>query len=226
MLALLEKTLSAQLGWRCAYFGIIARLTRGKGCACLAKACEAARDVKWHDETMDERSLSALQAHRPTLRIQWEALLRAAPVTSPLANPDALVHLMEWTLDQVFRELSPAATRRKSALPPRPPCPCGLNPLIAYFATAKTSLHEALRVCSSGGPINPADAEEMELALEIVARREIATFCTLCLHNEHRNRHEPATEGRKHASEKTGKKAPLQNTSPPPGKGTQAAVSP
>jgi len=178
-------------------------------------------------QPMDERSLSALQAHRPTLHVKWEARLRAAPVTSPLANPDALVHLMVWTLDQVFRELTPGSTRRKSALPPRPPCPCGLNPLIAYFATAKTSLHEALEVCSGGGPINPADAEAMELALEIVARREIATFCTLCLHNEHRNRHEPNPDQATRASPAhPGKKTALQNTPRPAGKGPQAALAP
>lgn len=140
---------------------------------------------------MDEHSLSSLQAYRPTLRAQWEVRLRAAPVTSPLANPDALVHLMEWTLDQVFRELAAKHPRRKSPRQPRPPCPCGLNPLIAYFTTAKISLHEALAVCAGGKPIDPADAEEMEHALEIVARREIETFCALCLHNDRRNRHEP-----------------------------------
>lgn len=177
---------------------------------------------------MDERSLSALQAYRPTLRINWEARLRAAPVTSPLANPDALVHLMVWTLDQVLRELALGATRRKTTLPPRPPCPCGLNPLIAYFNTAKASLHEALAVCSGGGPINPADAEEMEQALEIVARRELATFCSLCLHNEHRNRHEPYSETENHAHEKSCRKSTLQNTPPPPGKRvqSQAALGP
>lgn len=175
---------------------------------------------------MDERSLSALQAYQPTLRAKWEARLRAAPVTSPLANPDALVHLMQWTLDQVFRELTPVATRRKSGLPPRPPCPCGLNPLIAYFSTAKISLHEALEVCSGGSPINPVDAEEMEHALEIVARREIATFCALCLHNDHRDRHEPLPLKTKASAETSGRKSTLQNTRPPAGKGPQAALAP
>ncbi len=147
-------------------------------------------------------------------------------MTSPLANPDALAHLMVWTLDQVFRGLFSATTRRKTALPPRPTCPCGLNPLIAYFATAKASLHEALEVCSGGGPINPSDAGEMEHALEIVARRELATFCSLCLHNEHRNRHEPHSEKEKPADEKSGRKSTLQNTKPPAGKGSQAALAP
>jgi hypothetical protein len=175
---------------------------------------------------MDERSLSALQAYGPTLRTKWEARLRVAPVTSPLANPDALLHLMVWTLEQVFRELSLGTTRRKSSLAPRPPCPCGLNPLIAYFATAKSSLHEALEVCSGGGPIDPSDAQEMEHALETVARREIATFCALCLHNEHRNRHEPLSGKDKHATGKSVKKSPLQNTRPPAGKGNHAALTP
>ena len=175
---------------------------------------------------MDESSLRTLQAHRPTLRIQWEARLRAAPVTSPLANPDALVHLMEWTLDQVFGELAPGTILRKITPPPRSPCPCGLNPLLAYFSTAKISLREALELGSGGGPINPSDAEEMEESLEIVARREIATFCALCLHNEHRNRHEPHGDKEKSASDKPGKKSTLQNPPRPAGNGPQAALTP
>ncbi|HTJ77827.1 MAG TPA: hypothetical protein VL357_02425 [Rariglobus sp.] len=186
------------------------------------------RAGNWHDENMDERSLSALQAYRPTLRTKWEARLRAAPVTSPLANPDALVHLMEWTLDQLFRELTAMAARRKNSLPARPSCPCGLNPLIAYFATAKVSLHEAMEKCSDGNPINPTDAEEMEYALEIVARRELATFCSLCLHNEHRHRHEPHPHEQKSAhAAKHGKRSPsLVIPPPPPGRRDQAALSP
>lgn len=175
---------------------------------------------------MNERSLSALHAHGTTLRTKWETRLRAAPVTSPLANPDTLIHLMVWTLEQVFRELLPGTTHRKPSLAPRPPCPCGLNPLIAYFETAKSSLHEALEVCSGGGRINPADALEMEQALETVARREIATFCALCLHNEQRNRHEPHASKNKAGTEKPGKKSSLQNTRPPAGKVNQAALTP
>lgn len=167
---------------------------------------------------MDERSLSALQAYRPTLHRQWEARLRAAPVTSPLANPDALVYLMEWTLDQLFRELAASHARRQAT---RPPCPCGLNPLIAYFATARLSLHEALAVCAGGAPVNTRDAEEMEQALETVARREIANFCALCLHNDRRDRHE-SPAGRRGAHTPGGDKRPA---SKPAGEGkAQAAV--
>ncbi len=79
---------------------------------------------------------------------------------------------------------------------------------------------------SGGGPINPANAEEMEYALEIVTRRELATFCSLCLHNQHRNRHEPHSQKANLADEKTGRKSTLQNTRPPAGKGSQAALAP
>jgi hypothetical protein len=167
---------------------------------------------------MDERSLSALQAYRPTLHRQWEARLRAAPVTSPLANPDALVYLMEWTLDQLFRELAAPHARRQT---PRPPCPCGLNPLIAYFATARLSLHEALKVCAGAEPLNARDIEEMEQALETVARREIANFCALCLHNDRRDRHEsPAVRNGAHTP--AGDKRPASK--PAGGEKTHAAL--
>ena len=52
---------------------------------------------------MQDELMSALLARRSQIRGRWEALLRVERASSPLANPDALVHLLDWTIDEVFR---------------------------------------------------------------------------------------------------------------------------
>jgi hypothetical protein len=130
---------------------------------------------------MNERCLRALQARRPTLTCQWEALLHAAPVNSPLGHPDTLVHLMERTLDQVFHDLNhPSARKRQPGLP-ADFCRCGRNPLVAYFATALLAFQTTLDQCANEGPVSRDDADEVKRALNRIARREMMTLCALCL---------------------------------------------
>jgi hypothetical protein len=135
---------------------------------------------------MHESFLRALQIHRPTLRARWEALLRAEPVNSPLGHPDALVHLMDWTLDRLLAESRRPRLRRHagrgslSGL-----CPCQRNPLLAYFATAERALVETLFVAGGEMPdldsyAREAGLEELKLHLTAIARAEIETLCTVC----------------------------------------------
>ncbi len=137
---------------------------------------------------MQDALLRALQAYRPTLRQRWEILLRARPATSPLANPDTLVHLMDWTLDCLFDELRGAPSRRRPAAGAPPPCPCGLNPLIAYFETAGKAAEDTF--CNDIPDTHRFTVLEREAALvelkgaiKGVARREIDSFCAVCLHS-------------------------------------------
>ncbi len=143
---------------------------------------------------MQDGLMRALLTHRPTLRQRWESLLRAQPPTSPLANPDALVFLMEWTLDRLFEDLRNAPSRRRPAartgvaLSEPPPCPCGLNPLIAYFQTAEKALEEIycpdiLATDRFTTLEREAALMELKLVLRGVARREIESFCAVCLHS-------------------------------------------
>lgn len=148
---------------------------------------------------MQDALLRALLAHRPTLRQRWETLLRARPATSPLANPDTLVHLMDWTLDCLFDELRGAPSRRRA--PPRgapPPCPCGLNPLIAYFQTVEAAAEQTF--CNDipdthrfTGLEREAALDELKGAIKGVARREIDSFCAVCLHGHRTNAAMPAS---------------------------------
>lgn len=143
-------------------------------------------------ETMHESTLSALHAMRPDLRKRWEVLLRAEPVSSPLASPDSLVYLMDWTLDRVFKAIRSASPRKRSRHRPtetqmRPSngCECGMNPLLAYFTTAERALLECVFLADSPlPPMTPGEREvcaaEIQLALQAVARQEIDTFCAVC----------------------------------------------
>lgn len=131
--------------------------------------------------SMNERCLRALQARRPTLHSQWAALLHAAPVTSPLGHPDTLVHMMDRTLDQIFNELNhPSARRRQPGLP-SDFCRCGHNPLVTYFSTAALAFQTTLAQCADELPVSRDDADEVKRTLIRIGRREIMTFCALCL---------------------------------------------
>jgi len=132
---------------------------------------------------MNERSLRLLLAHRATLHAQWAERLRAAPVTSPLAHPDTLVHLMHRTLDQIFDELQhPTARRRQSSLP-KGFCGCGQNPLVAYFDTALLAFETTLAQCADETPISRDDVDDVKRTLSRLARGEIMIFCGICRRN-------------------------------------------
>lgn len=137
---------------------------------------------------MQNALLESLKAHRHNLRTRWEHKLRALPPSSAMAEPDALVHLMEWTLENFFQELT-HKVRRSQRHQPATPCPCGMNPLIAYFVTAEDALLEI--IFTEEKPwlaLDPAN-REAELAwvrgaLQRVAAREIGAFCAVCRHRK------------------------------------------
>lgn len=140
---------------------------------------------------MHERIRHTLYSMRPGLRARWEVLLRQAPVHSPLAAPDVLVHLMDWTLEEFFKALTSPPNRRR----PRPStspvtyyCPCGSNPLQTYFSCFKQTLHEALEKINRAGlctTVAERDiiATETEIAFALVSNRELETFCSVCRHS-------------------------------------------
>ncbi len=156
---------------------------------------------------MHESTLLALREMRPTLRKKWEILLRKEPISSPLASPDSLVFLMDWTLDRLFEALRTSSHRRRTRstkvsqgyVPPVEICPCGMNPLLAYFSTAEKSLIDAVFLANSPLPaMSPGERQacitEIQLALHRVAHAEIQTFCAVC---QRRNAHvaQPSATG-------------------------------
>lgn len=142
---------------------------------------------------MHDSFLRALTTQRPQLRRRWEELLRAERVTSGMANPDSLIYLMDWTLDQLMNELRQSHYRRhlenRSAPSERQRCSCGMNPLLAYFSAAEQAIIEVLFL--AGGELanlssieRGASLEDLKSALHEVARRDIESFCAVCQSRE------------------------------------------
>lgn len=130
---------------------------------------------------MNERCYRALLARRHTLHSQWAERLRATPVVSPLGHPDTLIHLMDRTLDQIFQELAHPSARKRQPRLPSDFCRCGHNPLVNYFSTATLAFQTTLAQCADEMPVTRDDAEEVNRTIARIARREILTFCALCL---------------------------------------------
>ena len=130
--------------------------------------------------------MGELRARRLRIQASWEALLRAEPINSPLGHPDALVHLIDWTIDQIFSALAdPPSQPAEEPAEPAPPCICGRNPLLAYFAAGEQAMREALILGQAArAPIDPASRDaafdELNLVLQRIARREIEAFCGVC----------------------------------------------
>ncbi len=140
---------------------------------------------------MKQGYLEALDGHRAEIRRKWELLLRAAPVTTPLGNPDTLIYLMDESIEQLF-----ALFRSKSThewLSRHPPaagdvgstCHCRLNPLINYFIAGQAALAFAAQTV----PRNQhhlddlaatACVDELLLTFRFLAHREIHAFCEVC----------------------------------------------
>ncbi len=139
---------------------------------------------------MQDNLVKALRTRRPLIRAHWEALLRTEPINSPLGNPDALVHLIDWTLDEIFSILTNPLSRYRTAGTrcsgiERHECPCGRNPLLAYFAAGEQALREALILSQvATSPLDPLERDasfnELNLVLQHISRREIEAFCGIC----------------------------------------------
>jgi hypothetical protein len=143
---------------------------------------------------MQETLVQALRSQLPHIREQWEALLHAEPVKTPLAYPDSLVHLLDWTLEEIFHGLVALPDRRRVSrnahlANERPTCPCGRNPLLTYFAAGEQAMREALVLAQVALPsLDPierdAALEELDLVFHQIARREIESFCGVCQYRE------------------------------------------
>ena len=140
---------------------------------------------------MQTQLLSALRAQHAQVHDRWKALLHVEPISTPLANPDALEHLIDWSLQEIFRSLDSLASRRRpsqgESKDAKPHCPCGRNPLLAYFAAGQQAVQEALVLVQASSPaLEPlardASMIELNLVLSQLARREIEAFCGVCQH--------------------------------------------
>ena len=142
---------------------------------------------------MQGQLVQALRAQHVNIRERWTELLRAEPVNSPLGNPDALVHLIDWTLEEVIGALSVLPSRRHAAQSIHDSiasCACGRNPLLTYFTSGEQAMREAL-VLAQAATLHldaierDASMHELDLIIREIARREIEAFCGVCQFREH-----------------------------------------
>jgi hypothetical protein len=138
---------------------------------------------------MQASLLRELVSRRFAIRARWEALLRAEPVTTPLGLPDALVHLIDTTLEEIFASLAErsheTATHGDDSYCADPLCHCGRNPYLAYFGAADQAMREALILSQvASAPLDPverdASLEELNGVLKQISGREIEAFCGVC----------------------------------------------
>ena len=140
-----------------------------------------------HNRRMHRSFVAELVARRAAIKQAWERQLRREPVTSPLANPDTLVLLMDRTLEDLAAALS-LRCRVSDPTPARPlrsGCLCGLNPLLAYFRVAASILPGAMapraeRCPELDGPGYAACVQELLVELQALASAEIRSFCATC----------------------------------------------
>lgn len=116
--------------------------------------------------------------------------MRAEPVATPLGLPDALVHLIDTTLEEILDMLRHSQGRQRvdEKHPPieeTPVCLCGRNPLLAYFGAAAQAMREGLVLAQATlAPLDPierdASLEELNAVLRQISEREIEAFCGVC----------------------------------------------
>ncbi len=179
--------LSPQLADHSAYFVLRGLFNR---CASFGNQCAACTVSLAIISRMHDSILISLRAHRLQLCSRWETLLRQEPVRSPLASPDVLRHLMNWTLDEIFQTVAQTRARRRKKIrlaSGQSPCPCGMNPLEIYFNCLDSALTEFVegKFSHAGAPgFTDAEliAQDVRNALAVVRAREIEQFCSVCQH--------------------------------------------
>jgi len=155
----------------------------GKRCGRLANRRAAGRAGICHVEEVKLQLATLLKSQRLTLKAEWRRRLCAEPVSTPLANPDVLVHLMDETLDQLAQlvQTQPAArwcTMHKVHLQPlRTFCPCGLNPLLNYFSTGGAAL---AMILSGAAGMSEREKPRLGAAWDFIAQQEIQALCGMC----------------------------------------------
>jgi hypothetical protein len=155
---------------------------------------------------MNHDFVRALRVRRPHIRARWAALLRIEPVNSPLAEPAALVHLINWSIDEVLASLQKRAHPRSRSpagalTTARAACHCGKNPLLTHFVAGEQALLEALVLAQAEAPaLDPVQRDtavaELYVAVRTLAQREVASFCSLCQHRDGAPPRPPAKSAR------------------------------
>lgn len=135
---------------------------------------------------MTREILAQLNRARPLIRRRWEELLRIEPVSSPLANPDAMAMFIPDSMADIDRALRGPFSHRVSERGERHravAADCGHNPYRAYFKAGEQALREAVTLAQTACHADVSDdsaATEVRGIVNAVARPQINAFCKVC----------------------------------------------
>jgi hypothetical protein len=139
-------------------------------------------------DSMSPRLMQAVRRRSAAIRQRWEVLLRLERISSPLANPDTLVHLMPASIDQILTLAGDPpfcdATMTSAVAHKLPTCDCGYNPYLAFYIAGEQALVEAVvwTQSESADRARESDVAAVIAASRSFARDEIDTFCGMCMH--------------------------------------------
>jgi hypothetical protein len=128
-----------------------------------------------------------LRARKSAIEHHWRQLLAIEPVSSPLANPEALQYLIPETFDRIMNkadQLTGKPITAEKARAELPKCDCGNNPYRAFFIAGEQAVLEAavmLQAEMNPKVRNVSAATVLLLAVHRIARTEIDTFCAACV---------------------------------------------
>lgn len=135
---------------------------------------------------MTRELLAQLHRARPLIRRRWEELLRVEPVSSPLANPDAMAMFIPDSLADIDRALRGPFSKRVAERGERhraTTIDCGHNPYRAYFNAGEQALKEAVVLAQTAchaDTSDPSAVGEVGGIVQAVARPQINAFCRIC----------------------------------------------
>ena len=129
---------------------------------------------------MAERLPQLLRTHHAALKTAWLRRLRVRPPVSAMARVEILAHYMDDSLRQLVRLLGGNERRRLPSVEPltaifQPShCPCGLNPLLDYYATGAEALGGVL------SDLTNAEREQLSRCWHQLGQGEIEALCNVC----------------------------------------------
>jgi len=133
---------------------------------------------------MLSRFIAVLRDRQFHLKSEWALRLCREPVSSALAEPAIMAHLMDETLEQFYSLLrrNPDPRWLRTHPPSLPAataeCRCGLNPLLAYFATGQTAVDATLDAAEM---TDERERGRLTLRWHFLAQREIQMLCATCV---------------------------------------------
>lgn len=131
--------------------------------------------------------LRTLRARRSQIHAHWKMLLRGERVNTALAHPDTLAFMIGSTIEELLHSLECGRPPRQRTH--RAACPCGRNPLLAYFHAGEQALLEEMvlaQIALTGltAQDRAESIHELREAVRGFGDAEVEAFCGLCRYRE------------------------------------------